>query len=131
LTYGWLVVQVQTSCGFGVPRLALKTDPEDPSKEVPCLQDRKTLSQWAGKKLEKGELQDYQKEWNTESLDGLPGLRAARRDMGESLWLEDLKATARKNAHVWYLVLTALVSVVSTVMVMQGLGLTTVETRLC
>ncbi len=122
-----MAIQVQTSCGYGVPRLALNTDPDDPSKAIPFLEDRETLSQWAGKKLEKGELQDYQKEWNNESLDGLPGLRAARRDMGERLWWGDLKAWLRRNAHVWHLILTALLSVLSTIMVMQVLGLTTVE----
>jgi hypothetical protein len=126
----YCLLQVQTSCGFGVPRLALKKDPEDPSKEIPYLQDRETLSQWVRKKMEKGELQDYQKEWNSESLDGLPGLRAARRGTGEWLWLGDLKASARRNAHAWNLVLIALVSVVSTVTAMQILGLTTMETRL-
>jgi hypothetical protein len=65
----------------------MKEDPEDSSKQLPFLQDRETLSLWAGKKLEKGELQDYRKEWNSESLDGLPGLRAARRDLGHKLWM--------------------------------------------
>ncbi|GAB1208508.1 hypothetical protein APSETT445_007259 [Aspergillus pseudonomiae] len=43
------VFKVQTSCGFGVPQLALTHDPE--TNEVkPYLKDRETMGYWAGKK---------------------------------------------------------------------------------
>ncbi len=32
-------------------------------------------------------------QWNAKSLDGLHGLRSARRDLGQRLWLEDRKAS--------------------------------------
>jgi hypothetical protein len=113
-----------------VPKLALKADPEDEGKQIPYLQDRETLSQWAGKKIEKGELQNYQKEWNNESLDGLPGLRAARKDMGEAVWLGDMKASLKKNSHVWQLILTTFLSILSTIIVMQMLGYSTLKLRM-
>ena len=34
--------------------------------------------------------------WNVKSLDGLHGLRAARRDLRQWLWLEDAKARVRR-----------------------------------
>ncbi|KAM5470172.1 hypothetical protein MauCBS54593_004056 [Microsporum audouinii] len=77
------IFQVQTSCGFGVPRLALRTDAETGAVK-PYLQDRETISEWGEKKLVKQELFRYQQEWNAESLDGLPGLRAAMLARGKS-----------------------------------------------
>ncbi|PKX95202.1 uncharacterized protein P174DRAFT_449661 [Aspergillus novofumigatus IBT 16806] len=75
------IVQVQTSCGFGVPQLALKLDPET-HEPKPYLRDRETLGHFAAKKVEKGQLRSYQREWNSSSLDGLPGLWSAIRDDG-------------------------------------------------
>lgn len=51
------------------------------------LRDRETMGHWASKKVEKNELHAYQAEWNASSLDGLTGLRVARRDAGERLWV--------------------------------------------
>lgn len=51
------------------------------------------MGHWASNKVEKNELHAYQREWNAKSLDGLNGLRAARRDLGERLWLADRKAS--------------------------------------
>lgn len=98
-----LGTQVQTSCGYGVPRLAQK---EDAEKAVPYLEDRETMGHWASKKVEKNELHAYQKEWNSDSLDGLTGMKVARRDRGEILWLTDLQAyfrrvTAQREAMVF------------------------------
>ena len=49
------------------------------------------MGHWASNKVKKDELHTYQMEWNAKSLDGLNGLRAARRGLGERLWLEDRK----------------------------------------
>ncbi|RDW72162.1 hypothetical protein BP5796_08196 [Coleophoma crateriformis] len=86
------VWKVQTSCGYGVPRLAktIKGDPEKHPED--SFEDRETLGHWAGKQVEKGEMQRYQMENNAWSLDGVPGLRTARRDLGERLWWTDLTA---------------------------------------
>ena len=40
----------------------------------------------------------YQAVHNTASLDGLPGLRAARREAGQWLWLVDAKSRVRRIA---------------------------------
>ena len=74
-------VQAQTSCGYGVPRLALTTDPNT-REPKPYLQDRDTMNQWAHKKNEGEGVRTYQKKMNADSLDGLPGMRAAMQDGG-------------------------------------------------
>ena len=64
----------------------------------PVLEDRETLGHWASVKIEKNQLHAYQKEWNANSLDGLTGLRVARRDAGERLWATETKAHLRRIA---------------------------------
>ncbi|KAL4797980.1 hypothetical protein BDV19DRAFT_397278 [Aspergillus venezuelensis] len=88
------VYKVQTSCGFGVPQLALSYDSET-NEPKPYLQDRKTLSNWAGKVVEAGGIRSYQSEWNSRSLDGLPGLRTALQDSGQSVQLAKLSNWTR------------------------------------
>lgn len=90
------VFKVQTSCGFGVPRHAkVKVDDGD-DEWVAGFEDRETLGHWASKKITANKLNEYRKEWNYDSLDGLTGLKAARRDKGEILWLTDLGAWFRR-----------------------------------
>jgi hypothetical protein len=43
--------QVQTSCGYAVPYLALKADPTDSKKQIPHLEDRQTLGHWGQKQV--------------------------------------------------------------------------------
>ncbi|KAK6362225.1 hypothetical protein TWF730_005921 [Orbilia blumenaviensis] len=66
------VFKVQTSCGYGVP-LFLEGKWED----------RNTLNQWGQKQVDNGKLEEYQVQNNVRSLDGLPGLKNARRRNGE------------------------------------------------
>lgn len=56
------------------------------------------MGEWADYMIEHNKLRDYQAKWNSGSLDGLPGLKAARRDQGEVLWVGDLKARIRRLA---------------------------------
>ena len=105
------VWQVQTSCGYGVPRVkkaiyapeddapsqALESvlqQGQDPEKltELSVFETRPTLDQWAGSKVEASKLFEYQKANNVTSLDGLPGLKTARRDAGQWLALVELQA---------------------------------------
>jgi hypothetical protein len=65
-------------------------DPET-HKSKAYLKDRRTLGQFATKKVASGQMQTYQQEWNTRSLDGLPGLRSALKDSGEYIWRVELK----------------------------------------
>jgi len=99
------IYQVQTSCGYGVPIVTATND-----KVQPYFEPRPTLSNWLGKKVDFEELSEYQREWNSESLDGLPALRMARRKNGEKLlFLGDLKAWARRMARSLDVMLPGLV----------------------
>ena len=118
------VWKVQTSCGFAVPYLKLKPDPEDSARQIPYLEDRQTLGHWAGKQVSAGVMDDYRARMNRRSLDGLPGLRIARKDAGERLLIGDLEAQVRKKNGV-QLVLLAVMSADLTVMTLHLLGLTT------
>ena len=93
--------QVQTSCGFAVPYLT--TTPNTPAKldrrdEVTkaILQDRETLGHWVSKRIEDKTLRQYQVVNNTVSLDGLTGLRVARRDKGERFLMMEVQVTYRR-----------------------------------
>ncbi|KJZ80457.1 hypothetical protein HIM_00307 [Hirsutella minnesotensis 3608] len=115
--------EVQTSCGFGVPRvkkqLYAADDADDadgsPSESAPSVQEilrqgrgegkldelsvfeaRPTMDSWAAGKAQSNTLHEYQGRNNAESIDGLPGLRTARRDVGQWLWVGDLGARARR-----------------------------------
>lgn len=44
----------------------------------------------------KNELQKYQAVWNSRSLDGLPGMRAAVRDAGGRYWVLEMRARVRR-----------------------------------
>ena len=89
--------KVQTSCGYGVPRIAASYSPGDVGKAPEtAFEDRETMGHWASNKVEKNELLPYQQKWNSHSLDGLNGLRSARRSSGESLWLGDIRARVER-----------------------------------
>lgn len=115
--------QTQTSCGFGVPRVKkglyspdgdgedgtgiargineiLREGVQDGEKldELSVFEQRPTLDTWATKKTQGNQMLDYQVTNNTHSLDGLPGLKAARREAGQVLWVGDLKARLRRIA---------------------------------
>jgi hypothetical protein len=116
--------QVQTSCGYAVPYLAQKPDPENMSKQIPYLEDRHTLGHWGNKQVTAGVMNDYRSRMNSRSLDGLPGLRIARQDAGEKLWIRDVEAQIKKRNGL-QIVLVAILSALTTVLVMYMLGLTT------
>jgi hypothetical protein len=105
--------------------LAMRSDPKDPSRQEPCFHDRDTLGHWAGKQISAGTLHEYQAKNNNSSLDGLPGLRAARKDKGERMWYRDMQVKLRRANGPWQMVLVALISALVTLLGMQVLGLTT------
>lgn len=114
--------EVQTSCGFGVPRvkkgLYRPDEEEDPSTkpalddvlrqgngddgrrldELAVFEERPTLDKWAGSQVEANKVHDYQLQNNVYSMDGLPGLRAARRGAGQRILAVDLVARAKRVA---------------------------------
>ena len=107
-----------------MPYLALKEDPENADKQIPYLEDRHTLGHWADKQVAANTINEYRSRMNARSLDGLPGLKVARKDAGERVWLGDMVASLKKNGGA-QLALVALVSVLFTILSMYLLGLTT------
>ncbi|KAF4979698.1 hypothetical protein FZEAL_4126 [Fusarium zealandicum] len=106
------VFEAQTSCGFGVPRVKKGIYAPDETSEKPVEQvlregvdrvdelavfeERPTMDMWVKKRVDANTLQEYHNETNVLSMDGQPGLKAARRAVGETLWLTDAKAHARR-----------------------------------
>lgn len=107
------VFEVQTSCGFGVPRIkkAIYASDDTPVKsveeilqegvdgkvdELAVFEERPTMDMWIKKRVENNTVQEYHNETNVESMDGLPGLKAARRAVGENLWVGDAKTRVKK-----------------------------------
>ncbi|RPB09131.1 hypothetical protein P167DRAFT_548362 [Morchella conica CCBAS932] len=94
------VWKVQTSCGFGVPIASTTASPDGEVKAV--FTERDTLANWGRKMVSQGKMDDYEVEWNSDSLDGLPGLRSARRHGGERwLWVGDAKARVKRVFGEW------------------------------
>lgn len=84
------VWQVQTACGYGVP---LAT----PDGFV----QRETLDVNNRKKVNAGLMVDYQIKWNSKSLDGCRGLKIARRNAGEWLFLGDIQSWYWRTLKNW------------------------------
>lgn len=110
------VFEAQTSCGYGVPLVkkeiyapeeegdkekrsleeVLQEGVHDRLSELCVFEERKTMDKWVKERVEANTLQKYHNETNVESMDGLPGLKAARRGVGERLWFADTKSRARR-----------------------------------
>ena len=118
--------QVQTSCGYAVPFLATKPDPEDSAKQIPYLHDRDTLGHWGSKQIDAGTIHAYRAKNNAYSLDGLPGMRRARRDKGDMIWYSEVKARMKPRGYrsVVEMVLIVGMTVLCTVVGMWMMGLT-------
>ncbi|KAJ3499043.1 hypothetical protein NLG97_g658 [Lecanicillium saksenae] len=127
--------QVQTSCGYGVPRVKkgiYATDEDDAESdvadktggvqkigdatvdietilrqgheksqkltEVCVFENRPNLDHWSGMRVGANTAHKYQAEHNARSIDGLPGMKTARRDNKEILWVGDATAYLRRMA---------------------------------
>ncbi|KAF2739899.1 hypothetical protein EJ04DRAFT_390081, partial [Polyplosphaeria fusca] len=104
------VFKVQTSCGFAVPLIGQQDGEhsehtEEKDLETQQFVNRDTLDNWATKMMEKDALLGFQKNLNFQSLDGLPGMRSARRARGQWMAFENLKARMRRVGHQWDAVL--------------------------
>ncbi|KAL4999215.1 hypothetical protein BDV10DRAFT_193871 [Aspergillus recurvatus] len=115
------VFKVQTSCGYGVPQLSLAFD-EATNEPKPYFKDRDTLGYWATKKVEAGEMRAYQGEWNSRSLDGLPGLRTALQDKGQSVHLANLSNWIRCHRDEIELVKTSALLLFVVMAILQWAG---------
>jgi len=142
------VWKVQTSCGFGVPLLGgagedgeaqlhpatgidiVTHDAELPSGakgEVVSWIDRPTMPRWANKMVERDALGGYRKQANWRSLDGLPGLRMARRDRGQWMWVENIRAWGRRIGGQREAVIVGVALGLLGMLVLTRLGLLRVE----
>lgn len=101
--------------------LALSTDP-DTREPRPYLKDRETLGNYASKKVEAGQLHEYQRLNNSHSLDGLPGLRSALKDGGRSVWAARLGNWASRHHDEIEMVKSVVLIVLIAVMVGQWWG---------
>ncbi|MCJ1322442.1 hypothetical protein MMC15_007790 [Xylographa vitiligo] len=123
------VWQVQTSCGWGVPLLspqpftAQSTTPSSSSPPPNTLTDRPTMSSFAAKLAAKDALRAYQAHFNDKSLDGLPGLKVCRRDVGERMWATDARAMIRRVGAQWEGVLVGVLAGWLVVGVAVGMGM--------
>lgn len=111
------VFEVQTSCGYGVPRvkqgLYKPSDAEKPLTdllqegvegdidELAVFEARSTMDAWAKKRVDANTMQDYHNEANVYSMDGLPGLKAARRGVGQSILVGDARARITRLMAQW------------------------------
>ena len=92
-----------TSCGYAVPTVNQEAHGrhklEASSREIEktgkltdppcrCFEDRHLLERWLVNKVNKKALEEYIGTCNSRSLDGLPGLRVARKWKGEWLWMD-------------------------------------------
>jgi hypothetical protein len=92
------IFKVQTSCGYGVPRMDKGPSKEPADDEIIASlpwTDRTTLPNWVGGKTP-DYISGYRVKHNTRSLDGLPGLGAARRDNREWIGVAEVGAWTRR-----------------------------------
>jgi hypothetical protein len=93
---------VQTSCGFAVPVIQERINLDDLKLGPKAyMKDRGTLGHFAKKTVEQGLMEWYQQQANLRSLDGLGGLRAARRGKGENMRLQDARIWFRRILRQW------------------------------
>ena len=62
-----------------------------------CLEDRPLLERLLTQKEEQNKMTDFRIKFNCRSLDGLPGLRTARKSNGEWLWVADSSSWMKKK----------------------------------
>ncbi|QYT05162.1 hypothetical protein H0G86_012058 [Trichoderma simmonsii] len=94
------ILKVQTSCGYGVPLLERVNHSQhlgERSENCKCYKDRPTLEKMLGTIVKKGKLDPFLQESNARSIDGLLGLREARKMRGEWLFAHDVGAWMRRQ----------------------------------
>jgi hypothetical protein len=138
--------EVQLSCGYAVPRVKkaiYRPDSEDAEKmaigeilrqgtppdaedeqlsELAVFEERPTLDKSSGNQVKANTMVNYQNQNNNSSIDGLPGLRAARRGAGQTLWIGDAKARLVRIAAEREALATGFAAAVVMYFVFLGLG---------
>jgi hypothetical protein len=122
--------QVQTSCGYAVPRVKKdfytaesEAGHEEQTDELVVFEERPTLDKWAKTQADGNKILEYQVLKNSTSIDGLPGLKSARRGTGQSMWLEDVKARARNILAEKDAIATGFAFALVSYCILAGLGL--------
>lgn len=118
------VWQCQTSCGMSVPLIGEancdrneemeearggktngkpdgKTMTKDEERHIYYdgqFRDRLSLNKWADGMQKQGKLKNYHTKNNRTSMDGLPGLKIARKSSGQWMWLEDIRTLLLRAA---------------------------------
>ena len=62
----------------------------------PGFRDRDTLDRFNARQVEQGKMETYRAQNNAWSLDGLAGMKSARRAAGHALWISSLQAWLRR-----------------------------------
>lgn len=125
------VSKVQTSCGFGVPLVGeLVSGSEGGKNDLESgFSKRDTMGVWPPKVLEQDMMLGWQQECSFKSLDGLTGLRSARRARGEWMMLEVFEAWQRRVGRQWDALLVGMLIMITGMWALHALGLLTVEVR--
>ncbi|OCK97630.1 uncharacterized protein K441DRAFT_655502 [Cenococcum geophilum 1.58] len=127
------VFKLQTSCGFGVPLFGESRDTTEEEKTLESLQgsqDRWTLHKWASSMEKKKALLGYQRNSNYRSLDGLTGLRSARRARGQWMLLEEGRAWASRVMKQWEAILLGMLIAALMVVFLKTTGFLALEAKL-
>jgi hypothetical protein len=96
------ILLVRTSCGFAVPVIQERINLDDLKLGPKAyMKDRGTLGHFAKKTVDQGLMEWYQQQANLRSLDGLGGLKAARRGKGENMRLQDARIWIRRILRQW------------------------------
>ncbi|KAB8627226.1 hypothetical protein FH972_026059 [Carpinus fangiana] len=99
------VWKVITSCGTGVPLVgrpqSLEEEMENddgasdakpiPSNALEVFKDRESMPNWCRVMEQKGRMDPWIRDYNAESLDGVPAMKWARKQQGQWLLLSDAK----------------------------------------
>ena len=86
-------------------------------------EERGTMVNWATKMTEKNALAGYQVKNNTRSLDGLPGLRGARANNKEVLFVGDVTAWARRVGQQWEAIILGMLIAFLSTLVLKQIGI--------
>lgn len=125
---------MQTSCGFAVPLLSILADAEKGPRG--SLTERQTLQNFGRKSINYPvEMAAYRVKYNSESLDGAPGLRKAMKTDGQYIRYREFRRWLLRMSKQWdaillgallALILMALLQAAATVLNIRprtGLGL--------
>ncbi|KAF2495853.1 pyridoxamine phosphate oxidase [Lophium mytilinum] len=124
------VYKLQTSCGFGVPLIGNSKNATTPWESETEDDGQNTHDEEKNMgSNEKRALLGYQKNSNFQSLDGLPGLRTARRARGQWILLEDTKAHARRLMRQWDAIIAGSLLTALVIAVLSSSGILVVEVR--